>query len=125
MKQNSYIIVSGYIDVFNVLSNSDSDMIPKNLKAVSCLNNQAILVWPSGINSSLVGNYSLEYKKDGEEWKKELIKNPGRVTLVQTTLDGLESGVVYKFRLQPDSDIALPKYARTECTVESELGSKM
>ncbi|XP_064595922.1 neural cell adhesion molecule 2-like [Liolophura sinensis] len=97
----------------------DNQKIPKNLKTISCINNQATLVWPSGINSSLVEYYKLEYKGNGEEWKQELIRNPGRVKLVETTLNDLQSGVLYQFRLQPDSDIALPEYAKAECTMEN------
>ncbi|XP_064596275.1 uncharacterized protein LOC135462899 [Liolophura sinensis] len=96
----------------------EGQYIPKKLMITSCTNNQASLVWSSGIDDSLVEYYKLEYKGTGEEWTAELIKNPGRMELVVTSVKNLQSGVLYQFRLQPNSDIALSEYAEADCKTE-------
>ncbi|XP_064595964.1 uncharacterized protein LOC135462665 [Liolophura sinensis] len=98
----------------------ENHYFPKNLQVISCINKKATLVWASGIDDSVLEYYKLEYKNNRRDWKEKLVKNPGRVKLVNTTLNSLQSGVSYKFRLQPDLNIPLSEYATAECTIEKE-----
>ncbi|XP_064594356.1 uncharacterized protein LOC135461278 isoform X3 [Liolophura sinensis] len=86
---------------------------------ISCDDNQATLIWASGIDDSLVEYYNLEYKRTQGEWKGELVRNLGRVKLVRKTVSGLQSGVLYHFRLQPVSNITFSQYATANCTVQA------
>ncbi|XP_064595903.1 uncharacterized protein LOC135462605 [Liolophura sinensis] len=96
----------------------EGQFIPKELLLTSCINSQTSLVWASAIDDSFVKYYNLEYKANGEDWKKELVRNPGRVKLVRKTLKDLQSGLLYQFRLQPVSDISLSEYAAANCTIQ-------
>ncbi|XP_064595973.1 cell adhesion molecule 1-like [Liolophura sinensis] len=95
----------------------DGQYIPSEMETKSCSNNQATLVWASGIDDSLVEYYKLEYRATEGHWKEELVRNPGRIKLVRKTLRDLEPGVFYQFRLQPVSYIVLMEYATANCTI--------
>ncbi|XP_064595983.1 nephrin-like [Liolophura sinensis] len=97
----------------------DGQYIPRKIIVKSCSNNQATLFWASGVDDSLVEYYKLEYKGNGDGWKEELVQNPGKFNLVETTLSVVWPGVFYQFRLQPVSDTVLLEYATANCTVLS------
>ncbi|XP_064595992.1 uncharacterized protein LOC135462697 [Liolophura sinensis] len=95
----------------------DGEYIPREIGIKSCSNNQATLFWASGVDDSLVEYYKLEYRENGEGWKTELVRNPGKFNLVQTTLPDVRSGVFYQFRLQPVSAMFSLEYVTANCTI--------
>ncbi|XP_064613296.1 uncharacterized protein LOC135477055 isoform X3 [Liolophura sinensis] len=97
----------------------EGQFIPKELRLISCTENQTSLVWASGIEDSLVEYYKLEYKGREKGWEGGLVRNPGRIKLVETNVNNLQAGVFYQFRLQPNSGIALSEYATTNCTIQA------
>lgn len=98
-------------------SSSEEAFLPDTIHVASCNGGQATLLWASGIETSLVEFYNLEYADTNKIWNGELVRNPGRVKLVKKTLTSLQPGVWYQFRLRPQTDPETPRYAAGNCTV--------